>query len=123
MTNRITFDHLRSVADTDYAATEVELPDGFIAVLHNPMRLGKGERNKLRAALGKFRSDDEDGEDGANGPDVLELGAEVITLASLGSATGKVLIDLIAEDEGLMMTVITTYLKGAQVGEASPSES
>lgn len=105
---------LRQVAAERYASTDIELSDGSVAVLHNPLRLTEAERRTLGSVSDQIKEED------ASQVAVLE-GA--IRVAGKGSPEVEKLIEELAGDLALLLVVFEQYGSAVQLGEASDSES
>ena len=125
----ISLTSIRESIDAKYAPTPVELGDGKIVNLLNPMRLEDAKLERLDEILGALRSnkgdeDDEDGETKAtvSVAETVSYIREVLSLAAETEAGGKLLLDAIGHDRPVLMEVLSGYLDGESVGEASPSD-
>ena len=104
-----TLDDIRKAADAKYGSTNI---DGTELV--NPLRLTKEKRAALTGLQGKLDAEDADQE---------EILAEALQLVSRTEAQGETLLAGIGGDLAVLVSVFEKYMEGAQVGEASPSQS
>jgi hypothetical protein len=110
MSNTITLDSLRATVENKYGSTVIDLGDGEVELV-NALRLGK----KQRKALAEIAADAE--------LDVEERFGKLISVVAATPGQAKILLDRVDGDVPLLATIIETYTKGTQAGEASPSES
>lgn len=113
----ITLDSIRAAAARKYASTDIELGDGRVAVLHNPLRLGKAARKQLAQVSADMKAAVERDEDEAP---VLE---NALRIAGKGSPEVEELIELIGGDLGILIATFEQYGSETELGEASASES
>ncbi|GAA0967400.1 phage tail assembly protein [Actinocorallia libanotica] len=106
---KFTLDAFREAADAKYGATEIELSDGTIVRLLNPLRLDKETRASLTDKLGGLNAEDADQEE--------EL-ANIIRLVAEYKPSAEKLLEEVGGDLAVLVSVIEAYNKGAQVGEA-----
>lgn len=112
-----TLDDIRAAADAKYGSTDIDLGEGRVLVLLNPMRLTKEERAELKAVQDDVNEDEVD-EDAQ-----LEGMREIIRVAARRSDLAEVLFAAIGDDVALLASVLEAYNKGTQAGEASASAS
>ena len=114
MANAITLDDIRAAAEAKYGSTDIELSDGVVVKLLNPLRMAKANREALQSLQEKL---------GADGADQEALLAEALSTVAESPAKAKKLLAALGDDLGLLASVFETYSKGTQAGEASPSAS
>lgn len=105
-----TLDNIRAAADAKYGSTDIQLDDKDTAVLRNPLRLSKAERDELAGLQDKL-----DGDDGLDQGDVL---ADAIRLVAKDKKVAEKLIDEVDGDLAVLASIFETYTKGTQAGEA-----
>jgi len=108
-----TLDDIRAAAEAKYGSTEIELADGTVCKLINPLRLPKLKRDELTKIGDKLEGED---------VDQAEVFADAIRLASDNALAAEKLIDACGGDLAILAQVFEAYTKGAQVGEASASQ-
>ncbi|ATI18800.1 tail assembly chaperone [Streptomyces phage Diane] len=106
-------DSIRAAAEAKYGSTDIELGDGFTTRLLNPLRLPKEKRAELLKIQDKL-----DGSD-----DQEAVLAEAIHLVAENETAASKLLEAVGSDLALLAQIFATYSEGAQVGEASASES
>lgn len=111
---RFTLDNIRKAAQARYGSTDVELEDGFVVRLMNPLRLPKGKRAELQGIQDRMN---------AEGADQEEMLHEVVYLVAENEAAATRLIDAVGEDLTVLVEIFREYSEGTQAGEASASES
>ncbi|QPB09845.1 tail assembly chaperone [Streptomyces phage Sentinel] len=107
-------DNIRAAAEAKYGSTDIELGDGFTARLLNPLRLPKEKRAELLKIQDKLDGEDVDQE--------LVL-ADAIRLVAENEKAAEKLLAEVGSDLAVLAQIFATYSEGAQVGEASASES
>lgn len=107
-------DNIRAAAEAKYGSTDIELSDGFVARLLNPLRLTKAKRDELMTIQDKL--------DGEN-VDQEQVLADAIRLVAENETAGEKLLEEVGSDLAVLAQIFETYSNGAQVGEASASES
>ncbi|MGW0861297.1 phage tail assembly protein [Streptomyces sp. NPDC002611] len=107
-------DSIRAAAEAKYGSTDIELADGFVVRLLNPLRLSKAARAELLNIQSKLDGDDVDQE---------AVLSEAIELVAENDTAAKRLLDEVGSDLALLAQIFATYGEGTQVGEASASQS
>ncbi|MEU7905890.1 phage tail assembly protein [Actinoplanes sp. NPDC049118] len=108
----LTLDTIRAAAEAKYGSTDIDLGDGTVVRLLNPLRMAKANRTALLATQEKLRADDADQE---------ELLSEALTLVAETPAKAKRLLAAIGGDLAVLAEIFTAYTEGTQAGEASAS--
>lgn len=106
-------DDIRTAAEAKYGSTDIDLGDGRVVVLQNPLRLGKKDRDALTGLQDKLEAPD------ADQVDVL---GDAILLVAKDKAVAKDLLAAIGDDLAVLAEIFEQYTKGSQVGEASASQ-
>jgi len=109
-----TLDQIRAAAEAKYGSTDIELGDGTVAKLLNPLRLSKTNRDALANIGGRFEDES---------LDQAEIFEDALRLAAEKPLQAEKLIEEIGGDLAVLAQVFEDYIAGAQVGEASASES
>ncbi|MFJ6893591.1 phage tail assembly protein [Streptomyces hokutonensis] len=107
-------DSIRAAAEAKYGSTDIDLGDGFVTRLVNPLRLPKEKRAELLKIQEKMDGDDVDQE--------LVL-ADAVRLVAENPKAAEKLLDAVGSDLAVLAQIFATYSEGTQVGEASASES
>lgn len=113
MANTFTLDDIRKAAEAKYGSTDIELSDGFVTKLVNPLRLSKEKRAELMAI-----QKDDDGE----GQDQEQMLSDAIRLVAEKPIQAERLLEEIDGDLTLLAEIFSNYTKSTQVGEASASQ-
>lgn len=108
-----TLDSIREAADVKYASTDIDLGNGTVVSLLNPLRLAEENRSALMKIVDSL------GEDDTNQGEVL---AEAIRLVASDRSAAEELLALVGEDLAVLSELFTRYTGGVQVGEASASQ-
>ena len=108
-----TLDDIRDAAEKKYGSTDIDLGDGRVLSLPNPLRLPKDKRDALSAIQDKA---DEDGADQG------ETMRSAIRIVAADAVLCEEFLRLVGDDLALLATVFSTYTSGSQVGEASASQ-
>lgn len=111
-----TLDDIRSAAEKKYGSTDIDLGNGDILSLVNPLRLPKDKR----AALSKVQ-ESLSGEQG-EGRDQGDAMRDAIRIVANNAEKAERFLAVVGDDLGMLATVFTTYSEGVQVGEASASQ-
>lgn len=106
-------DDIRAAAEKKYGSTDIELGDGDVLSLVNPLRLPKEKRTTLT------KIQDSANEDGADQGDVMR---EAIRIVASDASKAERFLDIAGDDLALLATVFSTYTEGGQMGEASASQ-
>lgn len=112
MSSTFTLDAIREAADAKYGHTEIVVDEATTVRLLNPLRLPKGDRNKLLNIQESM-----EGEDVEQG-DVFR---EAILTVAENKRDAQKLITAVGDDLALLAEIFTTYTEGTAVGEASAS--
>ena len=113
----VTLDSIRQAADAKYGSFDIELPDGSVAKLLNPLRLSEQKRAELKAIQGELSSDDEDGED----KDQVDIFERAIRCVAQHDKQADALLSLVNRDLAILAEIFSGYGENTQVGEASAS--
>lgn len=110
MTSAITLDMIRDAAEKKYGATEVDLGDGKVVHLINPLRISKEKRDEISGL--NFEDFD----------DPIDYFEKAFAAAST-SADAKAIRKALGEDDvTLYVSLFEAYSQGIDLGEASPSQ-
>lgn len=113
MATNFTLDDIRNAAEAKYGSTDIEMADGTVVVLMNPLRLPKTKRDELTKIGELLEADD---------ADQAEIFADALRLAAKSKSAVEKLIEEIDGDLAVLAQVFEAYTQGAQVGEASASQ-
>jgi len=108
-----TLDDIRAAAEAKYGSTDIDLGDGDVLVMTNPLRLSKDKRKALESI--QESADAEDADQG----DVMR---EAIRLVAARGDMAEKFIAIAGDDLAILAAAFSTYTEGAQVGEASASQ-
>ena len=127
MSTTFSLDDIKAAADRKYGSTLIDLGDGQEPVeLLNALRLPKGQRKKLNAALKELESirDTSDDEEGAEDDltAMSDIVGKVVVTVARNTAQGRRLLDACGDDLGLLMSIFESYNSETELGEASPSQ-
>lgn len=107
-----TLDDIRDAAEAKYASTDIDLGEGRVLRLVNPLRLTKDERAALRVVQ-------EDINDEAVDEDAQIAGMQsIIRIAAQYNDLADVLFEVAGDDLAVLASVLELYNKGTQAGEA-----
>jgi len=106
-------DDIRAAADKKYGSTDIELGDGDVLVLVNPLRLPKEKRNALESIQESAE------EEGTDQGDVMR---DAIRLVAQRQDMAEKFLAIAGDDLAILAAAFATYTEGAQVGEASASQ-
>ena len=109
-----TLDSIREKAEEKYSSTDIELANGDMVSLLNPLRLPKEKRKKLMSIQDSLDEEDAEQE---------EVLADAIVLVSDNTVKAKKLLKEIGDDMAVLAEIFSLYTGDAQVGEASASQS
>jgi len=115
----VTLDSIRQAADAKYGSYDIELPDGSVTRLVNPLRLG----DKARAELKVVQKNLSESSDADNDLDQVDLFEEAITVVAETKGQATRLLKLVNRDLALLAEIFSAYGENTQVGEASASAS
>lgn len=107
-------DDIRSAAEAKYGSTDIDLGDGTVVCLMNPLRLPKAKRDQLSVIQEEFSGDD---------VDAADVFARLLVLVASNQADAKKLLKAVGDDLATLSQIFETYTSGTQLGEASASES
>lgn len=116
MGKKFTTDDIREAADAEYGSTDIELKNGEVVSLLNPLRLDKAKRKRLMSIQ------DELSEEGEEDVDQEEFLTDAIRLVADSRRKADALIEEADGDLAFLAQVFKFYTEGAQVGEASASQ-
>ena len=108
-----TLDDIRKAADAKYGSTDIDMGNGDVLVLVNPLRLPKEKRDVLSKVQESGKEDDKDQGDTMR---------EAIRIVAERQDMAEKFIGIAGDDLALLATVFSSYTEGAQVGEASASQ-
>lgn len=108
----ITLDDIRAAAEARYGSTDIDLGNGLIVRLLNPLRLSKTNRAGLSSLQEKLSAD---------GADQELLLTEALRMVAETPGKAEILIDAIGGDLAVLAQVFSAYTEGTQAGEASAS--
>lgn len=111
-----TLDDIRTAAEAKYGSTDIELGDGMVVKLVNPLRLPKLRRDALMNIQGDLNAEGED----AKGQE--EILAEAIRLVAEKPVQAEALLEAVGDDLTVLAEIFERYTKSTQVGEASASQ-
>lgn len=112
MANAITLDDIRAAAEARYGSTDIDLGDGTVVKLLNPLRLPKEKRAKLTGLQDRL---------GVDGADQEALLAEALSTVAESPIKAAKLLKAVGGDLAVLASIFEAYSRGTQVGEASPS--
>lgn len=110
MSNTYSLDDIRNAAEAKYGSTDI---DGVR--LLNPLRLPKTKRDQLRELQDVMSAETPEGEEPA---DQAEYMRDMLRLVAENPLAVERLIEAIGDDLAVLATVLETYTKGTQAGEA-----
>ncbi|MFI2673991.1 phage tail assembly protein [Streptomyces albidoflavus] len=108
-----TLDSIRAAAEAKYGSTDIDMPGGPVRLL-NPLRLGGKAREKLKGLQDRLTDEAEDQE---------VLMEETIRLVAESHPAAERLLKEVGGDLAVLAEIFERYSEGAQVGEASPSQT
>jgi len=108
----VTLDSIREAVEAKYISYDIELPDGRIVKLQNPIRLNKESRQKLIGLQEELKRED---------ADQAAVLAEVIRTVAESKASADALLRQVGNDLAVLAEIFSQYGKATQVGEASAS--
>lgn len=106
---QFTLDDIRAAADAKYGSTDIELKDGTVVKLLNPLRLPKDNRDQL------VKLQDELQADGADQEALLSKGIRLIAERPFQA---EALLESVNGDLAVLATIFENYTEGTQAGEA-----
>jgi hypothetical protein len=118
-----TVDSIRAQAEEKYASTDIELADGSVVSLLNPLRLPKAKRKKLMSIQDDLDAAEEDEDGNKVEVDQEQVLGDAIILVADDEKLAKALLKEVGEDMAVLAEIFSLYTGGTQVGEASASQS
>lgn len=112
----VTLDSIRQAADAKYGSYDIDLGEGTILRLLNPLRLSEEKRAELKAVQ-KLLTDSTEDEDA----DQVDLFQQAIVVVADSADKAGRLFEAIGRDLALYAEIFAGYGEGTQVGEASAS--
>lgn len=109
MAKNITLADIRNAADEKYGHTEIDLGDGVVVTLRNPLRLPKEKRDVLIGASDRLK------EDGAD--QFTEIAASLRAAADT-EKNADALVEAFDGDLAVALETLSSYLEVTQAGEA-----
>lgn len=113
MATNFSLDDIRAAAEAKYGSTDIELGDGTVVVLLNPLRLPKLKRDQL-TKIGELLEDEN--------ADQAEVFADALRLAAKNKASVEALIEEVDGDLAILAQIFEAYTGATQSGEASASQ-
>ena len=116
MATVVSLDSIRAAAEKQYGSFDIDLGNGEVARLLNPLRLPKEVRAKLTSleAAAEAAGDDADHTE--------EQIEETLRLLAQTPEQAEALFAALGGDLALMATIMEQYSDNTQAGEASPSQ-
>ncbi len=112
---QFTLDDIRTAAEAKYGSTDIEVSEGRVCRLLNPLKLSKETRTKL----GDLQKElDREAEEGEEQPDQEDILRDCIRLVAENETLANELLDALGDDLTMLATIFETYGKATQVGEA-----
>lgn len=109
----ITLDSIRAAAEAKYGALEIELDANTTVRMVNPLRLPKARRDELTALQSSANE----------GGDTDTILIESVRLVAETPAQANKLLKAVGDDLAVLAEIFERYAAGAQLGEASASQS
>lgn len=113
----VTLDSIRQAADAKYGSFDIDLGDGNVTRLLNPLRLPEEQRADLKAVQRDLSASNESEED----VDQVELFERAIRVVAETKGQADRLLKLVNRDLAILAEIFTGYGENTQVGEASAS--
>lgn len=113
----ITLDSIRAAADAKYGSFDIELTDGSVTKLLNPLRLHEDARAELKVVSGLLANSTEDTES----VDQVDLFQRAIRCVAETPAQAEALLTAVGRDLAILAEIFAGYGEGTQAGEASAS--
>lgn len=113
MSNTFSLDDIRAAADAKYGSTDIDLSNGRVCRLLNPLRMDKKNREALMAKQNELD------EEGADQEKIL---SDSLKLVSENKTDAAQLLKDLGGDLAMLAIVFEKYNEGTQLGEASPSQ-
>lgn len=104
-------DDIRAAAEAKYGSTDIDLGNGEVLSLVNPLRLPKEKRERLSSIQDQSEETDEG--------DVMR---EAIRIVASDQGKAEHFLAIVGDDLAMLATVFSTYTEGTQMGEASASQ-
>ncbi|GLZ81410.1 hypothetical protein Afil01_62170 [Actinorhabdospora filicis] len=111
---QFTLDDIRNAAEARYGSTDIAIDEARTVRLLNPLRLPRARRDELAALQEAIQ---------AEGADQEKAITDMIRCVAETRSAGDALIKATGGDLAVLATIIERYSEGAQVGEASASQS
>lgn len=111
-------DDIRAAADRQYGSTDIQVTEGKVTSLLNPLRMAKAKRDALYELLGQLQED----EGGDLDVDPEHIFTEAIRLVAADDRQAEVLLDAVGGDLAILKDIFEKYMGALKVGEASPSQ-
>jgi len=115
----ITLDSIRAAADAKYGSFDIELTDGSVTKLLNPLRLTEQARAELKTVSGQLSAAAE--AESTEDVDQVALFENAIRVVSETPAQADKLLTAVGGDLAILAEIFAGYGEGTQVGEASAS--
>lgn len=122
MATTFTLDMIRDAAEKKYGSFEVEIAEGEIVQLLNPMRMSKAKRvelHKLQARMDALGKADEADLEGVDEEAVIE---EMLTCVCESAPKAKKLLKALGDDLAMKIALFNEYGSHTSAGEASASQ-
>jgi len=110
----MSLDAIRQAADAKYGSFDIDLPDGTVSKLLNPLRLSEAARTELMNVQSELSSDDAS-------VSQVEVFERAITIVCATEGQAERLLSFVGGDLALLAEIFSNYGNGTQVGEASAS--
>lgn len=114
MSNVYTLDSIREAAEKKYGSFDIDLGNGEIVKLLNPLRISKENRKKLNGLQDRLDEESDNQE---------ELLAESLRLVAENRSAVDGLLAIIGDDLTILAEIFEQYTAATQTGEASASQS
>lgn len=112
----VTLDSIRQAADAKYGSYDIELTDGTVVRLLNPLRLSDEKRAELKAAQKALSASTDDDE--AEDVDQVTGFENVLRVVAQTPEQGDALCAAVNRDLAVLAEIFRAYGKNTQVGEA-----
>lgn len=110
-----TLDDIRAAADRKFGGMTIPLSDGTNVEMKNVIRMDKGHRDRVKNAQSAF--DEISGRDDVDEDELIEAVRTLIRAIVSNDHYTDRLFDELGQDSGLILTVLTSYAGGGEVGE------
>jgi hypothetical protein len=115
----VTLDTIRQAADAKYGSYDIDLGDGSITRLLNPLRMSEEARAELKKVQRELSASVDD--DAPEDVSQVTLFEKAITIVAETEGQAKRLLKLVKGDLAVLASIFEAYGENAQVGEASAS--